>query len=138
VDLTTVDGNHRNRLTGHRPVSSRRGTAMEPLLGSVTILERAPGRFRITGEIDRATAPRLDELEDVHGPLLLDLHSVTFMDSSGIAALVQLSQRCPHHDCTFQVEACSSPVERVLQWPASMTPSPTTTPVAEPTPTGFR
>jgi anti-anti-sigma factor len=74
-----------------------------------------PGRFTITGEIDRATAPRLDELEDVHGPLRLDPHGVTLMDSSGIAALVRLSKRCPHHDCTFQIETCSLPVERVLR-----------------------
>jgi anti-anti-sigma factor len=88
---------------------------MEPLLGPVTVLERAPGRFTITGEIDQATAPRLDELDDVHGPLLLDLHGVTFMDSSGIAALVRLYERCPHPHCTFQIETCSLPVERVLR-----------------------
>ena len=72
---------------------------MESLVGPVTVLERAPGRFSVTGEIDLATAARLDELEYVHGPLLLDLHGVTFMDSSGIAALVRLHQRCPHRDC---------------------------------------
>ena len=37
------------------------------------------------------------------------------MDSSGIRALLQLYQRCPHQSCTFQIEACSLPVERVLQ-----------------------
>jgi anti-sigma B factor antagonist len=88
---------------------------MEPLLGPVTVVERAPGRFTITGEIDMSTAPRLDELEQVHGPLLVDLHGVTFIDASGIAALVRLNKRCPHHDCTFRIEACSPPVERVLR-----------------------
>jgi anti-anti-sigma factor len=85
------------------------------LLGPVTVVERAPGRFTITGEIDLATAAQLDGLEDVHGALLLDLHGVTFMDSSGIAALVRLAERCPHQDCTLQIEACSLPVERVLR-----------------------
>ncbi len=96
-------------------MSLRRGTAIEPPLGSVTILVRAPSRFIITGEIDVATAPRLDELDDVHGPLLVDLRSVTFMDASGITALVRLAKRCPHRDCTFQIEACSPPVEQLLR-----------------------
>src|SRR3954469_3867277 len=88
---------------------------MKPLLGPLTVLERAPGRFTITGEMDHATVPRLDELDDVHGPLLLDLHGVTFMDSGGVAALVRLYERCPHPQCTFQIETCSLPVERVLR-----------------------
>ncbi len=85
------------------------------MLGPVTVVERAPGRFTITGEVDLATARQLDALETVHGPLLLDLHGVTFLDSSGIRALLGLRQRCPHPDCTFQIEACSLPVERVLR-----------------------
>ena len=88
---------------------------MEPLLGPVTVVERAPGRFTITGEVDLAMARQLDALETVHGPLLLDLRGVTFLDSSGIRALLGLRQRCPHPDCTFQIEACSLPVERVLR-----------------------
>ena len=88
---------------------------MTSVLGPVAVVERAPGRFTITGEIDLATAPRLDALDTVHGPLLLDLHGVTFMDSSGIRALLRLQQRCPHQHCTFQIEACSPPVERVLR-----------------------
>jgi anti-sigma B factor antagonist len=88
---------------------------MQPLLGPVTVIERGPGRFTITGEIDLATARQLYELQDIHGPLLLDLHGVTFMDSSGIRALIQLTRRCPHGDCTLRIEACSLPVERVLR-----------------------
>jgi hypothetical protein len=40
---------------------------------------------------------------------------VTFVDASGITVLVRLSKRCPHRDCTFQIEACSPPVERLLR-----------------------
>ena len=57
---------------------------MKPVLGPLAIIERGPGRYSLTGEIDLATAPQLDHLEDVHGPLLLDLHGVTFMDSTGM------------------------------------------------------
>jgi anti-sigma B factor antagonist len=88
---------------------------VDPVLGTLTVLERAPGRWSITGELDLATAPQLDELQGVHGPLLLDLHGVTFLDSSGIRALLQLRQRCPDQDCTFLICACSFPVERVLR-----------------------
>jgi anti-anti-sigma factor len=87
---------------------------VKPVLGPLAIIERGPGRYSLTGEIDLATAPQLDHLEDVHGPLLLDLHGVTFMDSTGIAALVRLWKRCPRRDCTLQIEACSRQVERVL------------------------
>jgi anti-anti-sigma factor len=88
---------------------------MTPVLGPIAVVERAPGRFTITGEIDLATVPQLYALDTVHGPLLLDLHGVTFMDSSGIRALLRLKQRCPHLHCTFQIEALSPPVERVLR-----------------------
>ena len=77
---------------------------MEPMLGPITVLERAPGGVSVTGASDLATAPRLDELEDVHGPLLLDLQGVTFIDSSGIAALVRLHRRCPHHEPALAAE----------------------------------
>jgi anti-anti-sigma factor len=88
---------------------------VNPVLGPVTIIERAPGRFTITGELDLATAPRLHELDDVHGPLLLDLHGVTFLDSSGIAGLMRLYRRCEHDGCTLRIEAWSDRVERVLR-----------------------
>ena len=88
---------------------------MEPVLGPLACVERAPSRYSITGELDLATAPQPNDLDDVHGPLVLDLHGVTFMDSSGIAALVRLYQRCDHRDCTFRIEACSPQVERVLR-----------------------
>ena len=88
---------------------------MEPVLGPLACVERAPGRYSITGELDLATAPLLNHLDDVHGPLVLDLHGVTFMDSSGIAALVRLWRRCPHRDCMLRIEACSRQVGRVLQ-----------------------
>ncbi len=51
----------------------------------------------------------------MHGPLLLNLHGLTFIDSSGIAALVQLYKRCEHDGCSFRIESCSRPVERLLR-----------------------
>jgi anti-anti-sigma factor len=88
---------------------------VDTLLGPVTIIERAPGRFSITGELDMTTASRLTELDDVHGTLVLDLHGVTFIDSKGIAALLRLYRRCDHDGCSFRIEAWSPQAERVLR-----------------------
>ncbi len=62
-----------------------------------------------------ATGPQLDELDDVHGPLLLNLRGVSFLDASGVSVLVRLYERCPHHSCTFLIEECSAPAARVLR-----------------------
>lgn len=62
-----------------------------------------------------ATAPQLRELADVHGPLLLDLSNISFMDSAGIAALIRLYERCEHDGCSLLIERCSPQVERVLR-----------------------
>ena len=37
------------------------------------------------------------------------------MDSSGVAELVRLYQRCEHDGCSFQIEACSDRVESILR-----------------------
>ena len=88
---------------------------MDPSLRSFTIYERAPGRYSLYGELDMATASQLRDLDDIHGPLLLDLDGVSFLDSSGVSGLIQLRERCPHQSCTFLIERCSAPAERVLR-----------------------
>lgn len=88
---------------------------MDPSLRTLTIYRRAPGRYTLCGELDTATAPQLDELDDVHGPLLLNLRGVSFIDASGVSGLVRLYERCPHPSCTFLIEECSPPAARVLR-----------------------
>ena len=88
---------------------------MDPSLRTFTFHERAPGRFTLCGELDMASVAQLDELDDVHGPLLLDLRGVSFIDASGVRGLVRLYERCPHHSCTFLIERCSPQAERVLR-----------------------
>ena len=57
--------------------------------------------LRLEGELDLATAPILTEalrgLEHVNGATTLDLSGLTFMDSSGIHAIVEYarSEDCP-------------------------------------------
>jgi anti-anti-sigma factor len=88
---------------------------MDPSLRAFTIYRRAPGRYTLCGKLDMATAPQLDELDDVHGPLLLNLRGVSFLDASGVSGLIRLYERCPHHSCTFRIEECSPPAARVLR-----------------------
>lgn len=65
------------------------------------VSEQAADRYRlvcVTGEVDVATAPtlrdRLDEAIDHHPPLLVvDLSSVTFIDSMGLGVLIGASKR---------------------------------------------
>ena len=58
------------------------------------------GVLWLSGEVDLAVVPRLlAAADDLHGrhELVIDLSEVTFIDSSGIRAIVQLSRKvwCP-------------------------------------------
>jgi anti-sigma B factor antagonist len=88
---------------------------MDRSLQLFRIYQRAPGRFTFAGELDMATASELDELTDVHRPLLLDMGDVSFIDAAGIASLVRLYKGCENDGCSFLIEACSPIVERVLR-----------------------
>jgi anti-anti-sigma factor len=88
---------------------------MDAPLRTFTIYQRAPGRYTLCGELDMATAHQLDDLDDVHGPLLLNLRGVSFIDESGVNGLMRLYERCPHHSCTFLIEECSPQAARVLR-----------------------
>lgn len=61
------------------------------------ISEVAPGRYRLGGELDMASAETLDgalrPVVDTQGHIVLDLADLTFIDSSGIRALVDLSRQ---------------------------------------------
>lgn len=80
-------------------------------MGSVTV--------RATGEIDVATAPqvegRLLALIDAGSPVVLDLHGVTFIDSSGLRTLVTARQRAEEKAVSFSLAGRSPAVDRLLQ-----------------------
>ncbi|HEY6760082.1 MAG TPA: STAS domain-containing protein [Baekduia sp.] len=51
-------------------------------------------RLAVAGELDLATAPLVAEhLDGVGRALVLDLAGVTFMDSSGVALLIEATRR---------------------------------------------
>lgn len=74
----------------------------------------------VTGEIDIATAPELRcELDALslgaHSPVVVDLSGVTFLDSSGISALVAARQAVAGTDATLVLLEPSPPVRLVLE-----------------------
>jgi anti-sigma B factor antagonist len=73
----------------------------------------------VAGEIDISTAPqlreRLFELADHGGTLIVDLNRVTFIDSTGLSALVGASQRAIEYGGSLYA-VCSQPQPRRLLW----------------------
>jgi anti-sigma B factor antagonist len=67
-------------------------------------VERNGGRARVavSGELDLGTAGRLErclaELLERGEPVLLDLRDLTFMDSTGLCALLKAREQAQAHD----------------------------------------
>src|SRR6185369_16605216 len=61
------------------------------------ITQVSPERYRLSGELDMATAETLrdalDPVVQANGRLVLDVGEITFIDSSGLRALLQLSEQ---------------------------------------------
>jgi anti-sigma B factor antagonist len=74
----------------------------------------------VAGELDLRTAPLLVDRTvaavDWAGPaeLTLDLADVTFCDSAGISALVQLRRRCEENGWQFRIVNPQPQVRRIL------------------------
>ena len=72
--------------------------------------------YSLEGELDMASASGLQTaFAAVGGPIRFDLEKLRFLDSSGIAALLRLRQRCDADGCSFRIVACSPQAERVLR-----------------------
>lgn len=73
----------------------------------------------VTGEIDISTvAPlreRLYELADNGGTLIVDLNRVTFIDSTGLGALVGAARRAAERGGSLYA-VCAQPQPRRLLW----------------------
>ena len=87
---------------------------------SIEVSEEA-GSVTVTavGEIDVATAPEVERqlLEHIEAgaAVTLDLHGVSFIDSSGLRALVTARQRAEETSVPFTLAGRSPAVERLLQ-----------------------
>ncbi|MFN8051007.1 MAG: STAS domain-containing protein [Acidimicrobiales bacterium] len=80
-------------------------------MGSITV--------QATGEIDVATAPQIEAelIAAIEGgsAVTLDLSGVSFIDSSGLRALVTARQRAEEKGVAFSLAGRSPAVERLLQ-----------------------
>jgi anti-anti-sigma factor len=93
---------------------------MEPTVLDVAVQE-VPGGARVTvsGELDAATASDLESaLADAvasGGRVELDLSAVTFIDSSGLRALIVSRQAASDAGGTLVLGATTAVVDRLLQ-----------------------
>jgi anti-sigma B factor antagonist len=85
-------------------------------------VEQADGRATVValaGELDLSTVPRLQscllEQQGAGAPVIVDLSQVSFIDSSGIGALVRAFHGSENGRRLLTVIAPNTQVERVLQ-----------------------
>ncbi|MCW3040687.1 MAG: anti-sigma factor antagonist [Solirubrobacterales bacterium] len=77
-------------------------------------------RITATGELDLVTAPLLaralrEAAVEADRAILLDLTGVTFMDSSGLAAVLEAVQRSRESAGTLRISPGNGAVVRVLE-----------------------
>ena len=74
---------------------------------------------RVTGELDLATAPRLERLleerEQPASTLVIDLSGVTFVDSSGVRVLVREARRAQEAGTRLALVSEDPAVLRLLE-----------------------
>jgi anti-anti-sigma factor len=72
----------------------------------------------VTGDVDFSTVAQLREclfeLADGGGTLIVDLNRVTFIDSSGLGALVGAARRAVAHGGSLHAVCARPPTRRVL------------------------
>jgi anti-sigma B factor antagonist len=71
----------------------------------------------VAGEVDMATAPELAETlsECASGSVTVNLAEVTFMDSSGVTALLMATERLERRGCTLTLQSVRPDIWRVLE-----------------------
>ena len=74
----------------------------------------------VEGELDIATAPRMiaalnEAIADMAAPLVVDLTNVVFMDSTGLALLMNARRRVVRLGQGFAIVCPSGPISRVFE-----------------------
>ncbi|HEX7166421.1 MAG TPA: STAS domain-containing protein [Acidimicrobiales bacterium] len=88
----------------------------------LTAIDGGVAVLRVTGELDAATAPTLDEYvrrveaeQQVLDEIVVDIGDVTFIDSSGLSVLVAAHKRLRREDTGLVVANPSSQARRVFE-----------------------
>lgn len=92
------------------------------MTGLTLNISELPGGWQciaVSGEIDLATVPELetaiDSVLDSDGhPLVVDLRETSFMDSTGLKALVMANRRFDELGRRFAIAVSGGPVSRLL------------------------
>jgi anti-sigma B factor antagonist len=76
--------------------------------------------LEVEGELDIATAPRMlaalnEAFADLARPLVVDLSSVDFMDSTGLALLMNAYRRVKRRGQGFAIVCPGGPISRVFE-----------------------
>jgi anti-sigma B factor antagonist len=91
------------------------GGVMDPLGAVHVAVNDGLTTVTVTGEFDRALAPKFArEAACAAGNVEVDLSQVTFIDSSGISALLRLANAVRDDGRSFRVVKQSARVRRVL------------------------
>lgn len=74
----------------------------------------------VRGEIDFATAPKLDEvvqqlIDNGATSLTFDFQDVTFMDSEGLKVLLRTQHRLKEHNGALRITHCSRTITRAFE-----------------------
>jgi anti-sigma B factor antagonist len=74
----------------------------------------------VEGELDIATAPRMmtalnEAVAEVSRPLVVDLSEVVFMDSTGLALLINTRRRLVRRGRGFAIVCPGGPIARVFE-----------------------
>jgi len=74
----------------------------------------------VEGELDIATAPRMlgalnEAIAETEGPLVVDLTDVVFMDSTGLALLMNARRRVVKQGHGFAIICPNGPIARVFE-----------------------
>jgi anti-sigma B factor antagonist len=90
---------------------------MDDKFGTEVIHLDGDAVLMVTGDVDASTAPKLHEaclqLTSITDRLVLDLSSVTFMDSSGLRVLIQIHER--EGTSSMTVRNAPNQVRRLLE-----------------------
>ena len=85
---------------------------------SVTIDIAEDGSIVVHGDIDMAGGPLLESAmlgQEEHGPVVVDLADVFFIDSSGLRSLLGASRRAHQRDSTVTLRSVGPEVARLLE-----------------------
>lgn len=84
---------------------------------SIEILDN--GMVRLAGEIDYTVTPQVRErllahIRDSEGPVVLDLGQLTYMDSSGLALLIEARRHLAEQDRSLEIGKITPEVEKII------------------------